>query len=382
MNEQKLHMRLGDGSLELDEANMMLKRDGCEVRLSTQKLYFLIRLVRAQNNFVTLSELKSIRNNLGEPYELSHPTAVSSCASKVRAEIRKAGCDIENKPNYGYRFVGKIEPVVQRNSPRNSIRTGTQSPYVFGTVTEPHQFCGRERELKRILLRITNNPMQHTAVTGPSRIGKSSLLRQIARHHESPRANILPKQLPYEIKWVEIDFHGAFVRSKHGFQKAVTNSLGLASRAIADYDPLELALLLQDERDIPIVFLLDHIEYALSERSQLDDDFWETLRACSKYPHISFITASNDLPANLKERHGYSSEFFNIFGLHLTLDRFSEDELDQLINCAAGLFDDEERLFIHQRSQGWPERAQKLCYAKWEANAIGDHFSNWRESAL
>ncbi len=73
-----------------------------------------------------------------------------------------------------------------RNDPPDIIEDNSQNKPIIGVpINLPHQFFGREKELKRIFGRWKQPPLVNVAVIGARRSGKTSLLHYIKNIHRA-----------------------------------------------------------------------------------------------------------------------------------------------------------------------------------------------------
>ena len=87
------------------------------------------------------------------------------------------------------------------------------APFVAGPpIMHPRQFFGREGELRRIFGVLGRFPLQHIAIIGLQRSGKTSLLRYLRHITKTPPEQLRPGQQsdwlkqPDRYRWVFVDF--------------------------------------------------------------------------------------------------------------------------------------------------------------------------------
>lgn len=201
--------------------------------------------------------------------------------------------------------------------------------YHRGAIRETEKFYGRESETTQILGLLRNG--QSVSLTGPRRIGKSSLLFNLcqdsvrASHQlETPNALFImidcqmiggaPAEEVYEVLLDEIgrsiEDAGLKVDSKApaGTWRALDRMLGAVSRL-----------------NIPIVILLDEFEL-LAANENLTPFFFTRLRGLTTRYGIAFVTASQrPLFSITASEEILSSPFFNIF-VSLSLGLFSKED--------------------------------------------------------
>lgn len=206
--------------------------------------------------------------------------------------------------------------------------------YHRGAIREPERFFGRDSETTQILGLLRNG--QSVSLTGPRRIGKSSLLFNLcqdsvrASHQlEAPNAVFIlidcqmiggaPAEEVYEVLLDEIGMAvenaGITVDSKapSGTWRALDRMLGAVSR-----------------QGVPVVILLDEFEL-LAANENLTPYFFTRLRGLTTRYGIAFVTASQrPLFSITASEEILSSPFFNIF-VSLSLGLFNDDDAAGLI---------------------------------------------------
>ncbi len=177
------------------------------------------------------------------------------------------------------------------------------NPYTYGNlITDPALFFGRAEELERINDRLRKG--NSTSVVGLRRMGKSSLLYQLA--HQTQR-------LPDGVWPVYLDLQEAAHHQPLGLLNAAWAGWQPQSarpvESLADFTARVKQLRGQGYRP---VMCLDEVE-ELTERPAFNDDFFDGLRALGSQGHLAFVTASNDPLDTLIQQSGRSSRFYNIF---------------------------------------------------------------------
>lgn len=273
-------------------------------------------------------------------------------------------------------------------SPRLPLVTNEQPTFIAGPpILHPHQFFGRERELKRLFNLLKRIPMQNAAIIGSRRSGKTSLLhylRQIStvdasRLRTGQRTDWLPQATGYQ--WVFVDFQDP----RMGEQEALLAHL-LTQMNLTVPHPCTLESFMDvvaDELRQPTVVLLDEIGVALGRYAQLDDMFWESLRSLATNwvgGLLAFVLTSDESPAQLAQHTGYGSPFFNIFGYTARLGALTEAEARTLIASSPIPFAPEVVAWMLEVSGGWPLLLQILC--REHLLALEEEESDWQEEAL
>ena len=263
-------------------------------------------------------------------------------------------------------------------------------PFIAGPpITQPINFFGRQRELKRLCHLVKRLPLQNGAVIGPRRSGKTSLLHYLKAISQLPAdqrpphhtADWLPQ--PGQQRWIFVDFQDPRLGGREPLLRYL-----LSQMEIPIPDPCYLEDFLDAVSDHlyqPTVILLDEIGVALQRYPDLDDAFWESLRSLATNQvggNLGFIMAGPEPPDQLAQHSGYGSPFFNIFGYMATLGPFNEEEARALINSAPMPFAEDDVAWILAQSEGWPILLQILCRERLFALEEGDDGLVWREDGL
>lgn len=193
------------------------------------------------------------------------------------------------------------------------------NPYsAGGIVKDPAMFFGREEELRRIRDRLRKG--DSTAVVGLRRIGKSSLLYQLA--HQADK-------LPEGVIAVYLDLQDAAHHRPFDLLSSALHHLdGLLNyrfnfspvKSLADFS---VAIKQVTVDGFQAALCLDEVE-ELTEREIFDDDFFECLRSLSSQRMLAFVTASGDSLDLLIKQSGRISKFYNVF-TNLDLAGLSDD---------------------------------------------------------
>jgi DNA-binding SARP family transcriptional activator len=252
----------------------------------------------------------------------------------------------------------------------------TPSPFIAGPpITQPAQFFGRERELKRLGMMLRQRPLQNAAIIGPRRSGKTSLL------HYLRLSNWLPEATNY--RWIFIDFQDTRLGKQEALLQTLLNEMGLP---VPETCNLESFLdVVCDQLRQPTVILFDEIGVALSRYPQLDDAFWESLRSLATNQvdgNLGFVLSSSQPPDVLAQHQGMGSPFFNIFGYTAVLGPLSEAGARDLIGMSPILFAEADIAWILLESGRWPMPLQILCRERLLALSDGEVGDSWREEAL
>jgi len=261
-----------------------------------------------------------------------------------------------------------------------------QSPFVVGPpITEPRQFFGREYLLKRIFDVWKCMLLQHIAVVGPKRSGKTSLLHYLSRIIDTPQEKLRPQQrnnwlLP-GYQWVFVDFQDPRMSDEETLLRYLLMKLDLPVEEPCDF--VAFMEIIEEYLQIPSLILFDEINVGLN--SHLDETFWWGMRSLGSHHNtgkIGFLISAQQSPEELAIDHSEPSPFFNIFGHVFNLDALIEEEALMLINSSPLPFSEIDQAWILEQSGGWPALLQILCHSRLQALEENDNSQKWQKEAL
>jgi hypothetical protein len=202
-----------------------------------------------------------------------------------------------------------------------------ENPYITGgMVKDPKMFFGRERELGRIRDRLRKGDC--TSVVGLRRMGKSSLLYQLAHRSD---------QLPDGVVAVYLDLQDAAHHEPLGLLNSALSALDARLNHHYDFARIETpgafsaAVKGVAADGYRPVLCLDEVE-ELIDRPAFDDDLFEGLRSLGNQRVLAYVTASGSPLDTLIKQSGRSSEFYNLF-VNLQLAGLSDDAARALLTA-------------------------------------------------
>jgi len=257
---------------------------------------------------------------------------------------------------------GWPDPQTQVFAPQGSVDKNAEP--IVGLTTRPiiyaRDFFGRDEVLKRLANAWRRVPLEHVAIIGPKRSGKTSLLNYIMDMHkmESPRRKGQKDWSTVVKNFVYVDLANKRMQRLDYFFRHVLNKLGLKKPEPCDLDIFIETVDEQVKR--PSLFLLDNVDSGFNS-PEMDNIFWAGMRSLNYGANgqLGFCVTSHLSPKQLEERSG--SEFFNIFE-HNELKAFTEEEARQLIGAA--LFSEEDTKWLLKNSRQWPILLQELCKSR------------------
>lgn len=271
------------------------------------------------------------------------------------------------------------------DTPANPIPS---APFIAGPpLTQPRHFFGRQRELRRIFGLLKRFPLQNTAVIGPYRSGKTSLLHYLQAITRTPANELRPNQhqdwLPHaaDYQWVFVDFQDARMGHQESLLRHILHNLGLPIPTPCDLTHFMDVVSQQLQR--PSVILMDEIGAGLAS-ADLDQSFWWSLRSLSSNQtkgNLAFVLAAHEPPAQLAHEVGKPSPFFNIFGHTFHLGPLTEEEALELVATTPRPFPSADVAWMLETSGRWPSLLQILCHTRLAALEEGDE-EDWQAEAL
>jgi hypothetical protein len=258
-------------------------------------------------------------------------------------------------------------------------------------ITQPRHFFGRTYELQRLfgLWQQTAVPLQNAAIIGPRGSGKTSLLLYLQAITSTPTDQLRPNQRrdwlrqPEQYQWVFVDFHNPQLSTRRGLISYLLTCLDLAGEANGRLD--RFVEIVSQQLNQPTIILLDEIGVALARHDELDDSFWDGLRALASTlanGKLAFVLSANGRPQRVASRHNRSSDFFAIFGYSARLGPLTVDEAHELLATAPHPISDDDANWILSQSQRWPLLLQILCREHQISQTNGRYNQNWRSEAL
>jgi len=256
-------------------------------------------------------------------------------------------------------------------------------------ITHPRYFFGRRRELKRLFNLLKRRPLQNAALIGPRRSGKTSLLHYLKNITTTPSTQLRPNQqndwlsAPEQYHWILVDFQDSRLGSRERLLKYLLTHLKLPLPDPCDLD--QFLDVVSRNLTLPTVILLDEIGVALQRYPELDDSFWEGLRALATNQvdgNLAFVLAAQEAPDQLASHNDFGSPFFNIFGYTATLGPLKSDEARELIASSPIPIPDGDVAWILEQSDCWPILMQILCRERLLTLEDGETDNTWREDGL
>lgn len=265
-----------------------------------------------------------------------------------------------------------------------------ESPFITGTpISHPRHFFGRQRELKRLFNLLKSHPLQNAAIIGQRRSGKTSLLNYLRTITTTPPAQLRPGQKadwlpdPHRYRWIFVDFQDARMAQRDRLLCYLLKSMQLSVPDSCDLDCFMDQV--SGNVQLPTVILMDEIGVGLERCPELDDGFWESLRALATNQtdgNLAFVLATPEHPIDLAHHTSHSSPFFNIFGYTTRLGPLTEAEARELITNSPLPFLEQDTAWILTHSGGWSILLQILCRERLFSLEEGDLSDDWRQEGL
>jgi len=268
-----------------------------------------------------------------------------------------------------------------------SLSAWHRSPFVIGPpITEPSQFFGREYVLKRIFDIWKYLPLQHIAVVGLKRSGKTSLLHYLRHIIDTPKEKLRPQQrndwLTPGYQWIFIDFQDPRMCYQESLLRYMLVELDMPVPEPTDL--VGFMEVIDQYLEIPTLILLDEISAGLAS-NELDEQFWWGMRSLGSHHSggkLGFLMTAHQAPEEIILDDNKPSPFFNIFGHVLYLGPLTEPEARALIASSPLPFPETDVAWILEQSGCWPALLQILCHARLTALEEKRHDNSWQQEGL
>ncbi len=269
---------------------------------------------------------------------------------------------------------------------------GREAPCEFlcgPPIADPRHFFGRTKELKQLLDLWKGAPIQHVAILGRKRSGKTSLLHYLSHIGTTPASALRPTQRngwppPDSYHVALVDFQDS--RMQHR-ARLLTHLLRELHLPVPNSCSLEqfMDVLSEHLRERSII-LYDEIDAAFAV-PELDHRFWESFRslACNQTGGLLGFVLTSSIPlAELARAHHHakSSPFLNIFGHSLELGPLTDAEARDLIGGSPIPFAPEDVEWILKESRRWPCLLQILCHSRLTSLKECETGEDWKPRGL
>jgi hypothetical protein len=257
-------------------------------------------------------------------------------------------------------------------------------------TSHPAQFFGHTDVLKRVR-RAWLQPaaLQHIAIIGDRRRGKTSLLKYLQYVNQIPATDLRLDQpqgwndwLPTDFQFAFVDFQLATMSQPESLLSNILKQLNLPVPKQCDL--INFSTVLDDLLDKPTVILMDEIGSGL-QATDLDAIFWSNMRALGNNcadGRLGFVVTAHEPIHQIAKDNRKESPFFNIFGHTVHLKPLTEIEAQDLINSFSNALTPEETNWLIQNSGCWPALLQILCDERIHALDSAETTDNWKAEAL
>lgn len=244
-----------------------------------------------------------------------------------------------------------------------------------GMITSKEYFFGRQVEHLRIMNYLHGGEKpQNCSITGPRRIGKSSLLFDVYSSQSSnTRAAAKPivaagyYDLEESLSITPPRLLSRLLektREGLGFGK-----FGNASHEVT-YDEFTSAIAEMTRNGVTIILFLDEFDSVVTNPN-LDSDFFSYLRALTQQYNIAYVLASSNQLKDIchTDPSLKSSKFYNVFGGFINLGLLSEVEAMDIVKIPserAGASLVEHRDFLISTAGAHPFYLQIACFYLWD----------------
>jgi AAA+ ATPase superfamily predicted ATPase len=268
------------------------------------------------------------------------------------------------------------------------------NPFTFGNpIKDPARFFGRGDDLRQIVNRLLSSAHESTSIIGERRIGKTSLLCNLADPDAATGLGLASEKFCM----VYVDFQGLTDITPHRFWQRIFKKM---SHSICDqslipmiqeigqldeFDLFDLEDVFQEvaDRGMTTVLLLDEFEY-VTQNPNFKGDFFGALRALAIHHGVALVPATRRELVDLCHSDEIKgSPFFNIFA-NVVLRPFSQVETNEMLDFylkGEDLLFPDERDLIWKLSGGYPFFVQMAGHYLVEGKlqgqgALNDYMSN------
>jgi len=185
-----------------------------------------------------------------------------------------------------------------------------QNPYsAGGLVKNPRMFFGRSDELAQLRGRLANG--DSTNIVGLRRIGKSSLLYQLANQTDALQSGAVAVYLDLQdaTHRQPLDLLNSALRS---IDQQLGKRYGFANQPVGSLAEFSTAIKRVATDKFKPILCLDEVEVFL-ENDEFDDDFLNNLRSLANQRVLSYVTAASDSLDVLLQQNSRTSHFYNVF---------------------------------------------------------------------
>ncbi len=234
-----------------------------------------------------------------------------------------------------------------------------------GLITSPDDFIGREQPMNEILGRVRS--LQSASVVGERRIGKSSLLYQLAAQGN--------RRLGDEAyRFVYFDLLDAQSHTALEFFRAILQRLGLNAAAVNEQHTLTRNLIAFTEQleaatqaGQRIVLCLNEFEALFKHPDEFTEDFFDHMRSQLDRRRFAVVTSTRTTLQTLCLDGKLTSPFYNVFTV-LELGVFDDSEVKDFLAHyqPQAQFTEPELQFINSWLDPHPLKLQILCDWVWQ----------------
>jgi DNA-binding SARP family transcriptional activator len=379
-------IEVGEYATGIDYTSRLLTLDPWREEAHRQ---MMLLLALSGQRSMALAQYEDCRRVLADELGVEPSQETTALLLRIRSEqigtftAIEAGGNAEDRPR-----ARRDAPVARPKTAAHAAQVGELHSFIVGPpITQARQFFGRERELKRLFHLLQRPPLQNSAVIGPRRSGKTSLLHYLRsitvpqQLRPGQRSDWLPQ--PEHYHWLFIDFQDARLGNRETLLRYLLTHMELPLPHPCNLDSFMETV--SNGLRSPTVILFDEIDVALQRYPELDDTFWESLRSLATNQvegKLAFVLAASKAPTQLAQQSALGSPFFNIFGYTAELGPLIESAARELIAGAPIPFPDEDADWIVAQSGCWPILVQILGRERLIALEQGETDRLWQAEGL
>ncbi len=247
----------------------------------------------------------------------------------------------------------------------------TNNPYIFGDAVQGENFLDRQRELRRLVRRISQGGS--VVISGEPRSGKTSLLLHLQSHAQA----LLGEEQADRTLFHYLDGHTMSGWDADRFWQACLDPLAkrweVAARVYEcgafEATPWETVFAALEKEGQRFVLLLDEFDALQEEPGLHTRAVYGMLRSlASRYPSFSLVIAARRSLTELEyaaKDFAAGSPYFN-FTEEINLPPLPQTAVEALLDRAKDRFTSQDRAFLQRVAGRHPYLLQVAAYYLWE----------------
>jgi AAA+ ATPase superfamily predicted ATPase len=261
-----------------------------------------------------------------------------------------------------------------------------KNPFQHGNPVPSEQLKGRNNEIRRIVGRIVTE--QSTAITGPFRCGKTSILNYLSNPKKT--AELYGEENAHRLIFSYLDICTLDRQSNPAqfwelvlqpLQEKIANSSALSQAyqicQEKRFSTSALEKLFKQADDWRLVLMLDEFNVLLRTPNLNNAEFFGGLRVLASRTEgaLTLVITSNisllQLNQDTQQLNSTGSPYFNIMD-EVVLGALSSSAIDELLHQDEIHLDEDDRQFIKEIAGGYPDFLQVAASVLWEIYEDGE----------